>query len=54
MALSTIGEGCHQQMEYVLDPVISGIINYLNDVVSPIMKRSLKVNFVIPFYVKTI
>lgn len=31
MALSAIGEGCHQQMELVLDAVLTGVVVYLND-----------------------
>lgn len=31
MAISAIGEGCHKQMEAILDQVMSGVLNYLRD-----------------------
>lgn len=31
MALSAIGEGCHRQMENMLDEIMNGIINFLGD-----------------------
>lgn len=31
MALSAIGEGCHQQMEHVLEQVLAGVIQFLTD-----------------------
>ncbi|EDW13655.1 importin-5 [Drosophila mojavensis] len=31
MAISAIGEGCHKQMETILDQVMSGVLNYLRD-----------------------
>ncbi|XP_034489294.1 importin-5 [Drosophila innubila] len=31
MAISAIGEGCHKQMEVILDQVMSGVLNYLRD-----------------------
>lgn len=31
MAVSAIGEGCHKQMEAMLDDVMRGVIGYLND-----------------------
>lgn len=31
MAISAIGEGCHKKMEAILDQIVSGVINYLND-----------------------
>ncbi|XP_072935690.1 importin-5 [Epargyreus clarus] len=31
MAVSAAGEGCHKQMEQMLDQVVSGVLNYLTD-----------------------
>ncbi|ALC46856.1 Karybeta3 [Drosophila busckii] len=31
MAISAIGEGCHKQMDAILDQVMSGVLNYLRD-----------------------
>lgn len=31
MAISAIGEGCHKQMEAILDEVMSGVLNFLRD-----------------------
>ncbi|KAM7363450.1 karyopherin beta 3 [Cochliomyia hominivorax] len=31
MAISAIGEGCHKQMEAMLDQVMSGVLNFLRD-----------------------
>jgi len=31
MAISAIGEGCHKQMEAILDEVMSGVLNFLSD-----------------------
>ncbi|SPP83609.1 importin-5 [Drosophila guanche] len=31
MAISSIGEGCHKQMEAILDEVMSGVLNFLRD-----------------------
>lgn len=31
MAISAIGEGCHKQMEAMLDDVMSGVLNFLKD-----------------------
>ena len=31
MAISAIGEGCHKQMEAMLDDVMSGVLNFLRD-----------------------
>lgn len=34
MAVSSAGEGCHKQMEQMLDQVVSAVLNYLTDPVS--------------------
>lgn len=34
MAVSSAGEGCHKQMEQLLDQVVSAVLNYLTDPVS--------------------
>jgi len=31
MAISAIGEGCHKQMEAILDEVMTGVLNFLRD-----------------------
>lgn len=31
MAVSSAGEGCHKQMEQMLDQVVSAVLNYLTD-----------------------
>ncbi|XP_037940844.1 importin-5 [Teleopsis dalmanni] len=31
MAISAIGEGCHKQMETMLDQIMSGVLNFLRD-----------------------
>lgn len=31
MAISAVGEGCHKQMESMLDDIMRGVIGYLND-----------------------
>lgn len=31
MAVSSAGEGCHRQMEQMLDQVVSAVLNYLTD-----------------------
>lgn len=34
MAVSSAGEGCHKQMETMLEQVVSAVLNYLTDPVS--------------------
>lgn len=34
MAVSSAGEGCHKQMEAMLEQVVSAVLNYLTDPVS--------------------
>lgn len=34
MAVSAAGEGCHKQMELMLEQVVSAVLNYLTDPVS--------------------
>lgn len=31
MAISAAGEGCHKQMEQMLEQVVSAVLNYLTD-----------------------
>lgn len=41
MAVSSAGEGCHKQMEQMLDQVVSAVLNYLTD---PVSTSFLEVN----------
>lgn len=34
MAISAVGEGCHKQMESMLDEIMNGVLNFLQDPVS--------------------
>lgn len=36
MALSAIGEGCHQQMEAILNEIVSFVLLFCQDPVSPV------------------
>lgn len=31
MAISSIGEGCHRKMEAILEQIVNGVLNFLND-----------------------
>lgn len=33
MALSAIGEGCHQQMEAILEEIVKSVLDFCNDLV---------------------
>jgi len=37
MAISSCGEGCHQQMEHVLSSIVEAIIPFLQDSVSDVL-----------------
>jgi len=34
MAISAVGEGCHKQMQPMLQEILDGILNFLQDPVS--------------------
>jgi hypothetical protein len=34
MAISAVGEGCHKQMQTVLNDILDGILSFLHDPVS--------------------
>lgn len=36
MAISAVGEGCHKQMQPVLNDILDGILGFLQDPVSKI------------------
>jgi len=38
MAISAVGEGCHKQMEILLPQIMEGVIQYLQDPVSILIK----------------
>lgn len=54
MALSAIGEGCHQQMESILNEIVSFVLLFCQDPVSidqlAIKLLSLNIGFVIPLW----
>lgn len=43
MAVSSAGEGCHKQMEQMLDQVVSAVLNYLTDPVRYFLYMTLVV-----------
>lgn len=43
MALSAIGEGCHQQMEAILHDIVKFVLQYCKDLVRRLRQHSLHV-----------
>lgn len=44
MAVSSAGEGCHKQMEQMLDQVVTAVLNYLSDPVSGKLFNTYKIS----------
>ena len=42
MALSAIGEGCHQQMEAILQEIVSFVLLFCSDPVRDDLNRKMK------------
>lgn len=40
MAVSSAGEGCHKQMEMMLDEIMTGVLGFLNDQVTILSSHS--------------
>lgn len=38
MAISAVGEGCHKQMQPMLQEILDGILNFLQDPVSNLIE----------------
>lgn len=39
MAISAVGEGCHKQMQPMLQEILDGILNFLQDPVSKLILK---------------
>lgn len=46
MAISAVGEGCHKQMQPMLQDILDGILNFLQDPVSDLFDISILNNSV--------
>jgi len=43
MAISAVGEGCHKQMQPMLQDILNGILNFLQDPVSKLLTKDVNI-----------